>query len=386
MRKTSFVALLFFLIGASLGYFVCQNKILTQINEKFFQRDERIVKIGAILPLSGDVASYGNNTKEGIDLAVEQINLSGGINGKKIEIIYEDSKADAKTGASGMLKLIDIDKVQAIIDNSVSSVALAAVPIADKNKVVLLSTGSTNPKLSGISPYFFRIWNSDALEGKVSANFVVDSLNYKNISIVYVNNEYGNGLAEVFKKQLLNKRGTVAAFETFEQNNTDFKNIISKLKETSSDCIYLIAYPKEIAAFLKQRQELNLKKQIVGTVTMEDKQIIEIAGNAANGVIYPFPVNPSESDPTVSNFQNTFFKKYNKKPSITSDVGYDAVYLLSMAISNFNESGDGIRQGLKAIKGFHGASGVIEFDDFGDVSKSMKMKIIKDNDFVLFTK
>jgi branched-chain amino acid transport system substrate-binding protein len=365
----------------NIVFLIVQLFLLAGCNIKQ-ERKQNEIKVGAVLPLSGDVAVYGKNTKEGIDLAVEQINNSGGINGKLIRVIYEDSKADPKIAVSVAQKLINIDNVQAIIDNSVSSVALAIAPIANKNKVVLLSTGSTNPKLSGISPYFFRIWNSDALEGKVAADFVFDSLKIQKVAIAYVNNEYGNGLAEVFKRQLLSRSGSVVACESFEQNSTNYKDIITKLKTLSFDCIYIVAYPKEIGAFLKQKVEMGLVKQVVGTVTMEDEQIIKIAGNASENVIYPFPATPNSNDSNVARFQSAFEKKYNKKPGITSDVGYDAIFLLSKALRLSNDiTGDYIRLGLKSIKNYHGASGIIQFDENGDVNKPFAFKIIKNKKF-----
>ena len=356
----------------AIGVFVWLN---------YCNKKQEIVKIGAILPLSGDVAVYGNNTKKGIDLAVEEINKAGGINGSKVEIIYEDSKADPKTGVTAMYKLME-NKVQAIIDNSVSSVALAIAPIGDKNKVVVLSTGSTNPNLSGISPYFFRIWNSDDLEGKLSARFAIDSLNLSKAAIMYVNNDYGNGLCKVFSNEFKNKGGQVLNQESYEQGSNDFKTQLAKIKANNVDVLYIAGYSKENATIIKQARELKINCQFIGTVTMEDKTIIDIAGKAADGVIYPYPKDPDINNPTVSNFRKNFKAYYNEDIAITCDVGYDAVYLIAKAISLGNSSGEGIKNGLNAIKVYEGASGVIEFDKNGDVNKPMQFKKISENNFV----
>lgn len=223
------------------------------------------------------------------------------------------------------------------------------------------------------------------MEGKVSANFVTASLKKKNVAIIFVNNEYGNGLADVFKSQLTSNSGTVVAYESFEQNNTNFKEIITKLKSIPFDCIYIVAYPKEIGSFLKQKAELNLKSQVIGTVTMEDEQIIKIAGNSATDVIYPFPATPIVTDSSVVKFQLSFEKKYGKKPGITSDVGYDAIFLLSKSLLlSGNTTGYEIRLGLKKIKNYHGASGIIEFDEKGDVNKPIVFKTITNQKFQLY--
>ena len=360
-----------------IGYFVfVPNKEVTE---------KDVIKIGAILPLTGDVAVYGNNTKKGIDLAVREVNKNGGINGKKIEILYEDSKALPKEGVSAIQKLISKNKIQYVIDNSVSSVALAMVPLVDKNKVVLLSTGSTNPKLSGISKWFFRIWNSDAFEGKFTAQFISDTLGLKKIGIIYVFNDYGISLKDVFKKEIIKKGGKITVDESFKQNENDFKIQLTKIKNKNPQVIYIVGYSKEISNILLQIESLKIKSKLVGSVTMEDRQIIEIAGSSANGVIYPFPAEPDTTKLSVAKFQKSYFNEYNELHGITSDVGYDAVQLFAKAV----EVGDGfssenIRIGLMKIKNYYGASGLIEFDDNGDVSKPMIFKTIKNKKYVDF--
>jgi branched-chain amino acid transport system substrate-binding protein len=341
------------------------------------------IRIGAVLPLSGDVAVYGNNTKEGIELALDEINRKGDVKGIKLEVIYEDSKAQPQTGVVAFQKLISVNKVAVVIDNSVSSVALAMVPIASRDSVVIVSTGSTNPKLSGSSPFFFRIWNSDALEGKWTARFAADSLQIKTLSILYVNNDYGKGLEEVFRKQFENAGGTILSSESFEQGASNFRTALLKAKVKKAKAVYIVAYPKEIGVLLKQMKELGLKAKRLGTVTMEDPQIITIAGEASEGVIYPFPMEPNKNDTVVASFERKFEEKYGKQPGITADVGYDALKMIWLAIGTSSRvSGEEIRTGLRRIKAYHGASGIMEFDESGDVNKPMNMKTIKDGKFV----
>ncbi len=348
------------------------------------KNNDDTIYIGAVLPLSGDVAVYGNNNKEGIDLALKQVNEEGGINGKKIEVLYEDSKALAKEGVSAIEKLIAIHDVQFVIDNCESSVALAMVPVAEKDKVVLLSTGSTNPKLTGISDYFFRIWNSDAFEGKLMADFAIDSLNLNSFSTIYANNDYGVSLNEVFSNEIQNKNGKVLLQESFKQDETDFRTQLTKIKNNPPDAIYVIGYSKEISNLFLQIKKLNIKCQVLGTVAMEDRQVLDIAGASANNVIYPFPQEPDPSRPTVSKFQSSYLENYGKKPCITCDVGYDAIMLFVEAVKLGGGTGsEQIKNGLNKIQNYYGASGMIEFFE-GDVRKPMIMKIIIDNNFKVY--
>jgi branched-chain amino acid transport system substrate-binding protein len=162
------------------------------------QSDE--IKIGAILPLTGEAAEYGEDAKLGIDLAVEEINAAGGINGKMIQVVYEDSQATPSQGVAAIQKLITVDKVPVIIGAMASSVTLAIAPIAEENKVVLLSPASTAPQITEAGDYIFRNEVSDAYGGKAQAELTWDELGIKNVAILCINNDYGVGTADTFKK------------------------------------------------------------------------------------------------------------------------------------------------------------------------------------------
>ena len=226
------------------------------------------------------LAEWGNNTKNGIDLAVEKVNNAGGINGRKLKILYEDTQGTPKNGVAAIQKLITIEKVPAVIDDSMSTQTLAMSPIAEKSKVVLLATGATAPKISEAGDYIFRIWNSDDLEGKVSAKFVYDDLKLYNAAILYINNDYGNGLESVFKKAFEKLGGRIISSESFGQGDTDFRTQLTKIKNGKPEAIYVVGYPKEIALLLKQATELKINSKVIGTVTIEDPNIIKLANKA----------------------------------------------------------------------------------------------------------
>lgn len=373
MKRFRGIALIIALITITLGI-GCEKK-------------PEEIKIGAILPLSGDVAVWGNNTKEGIDLALEKINDLGGVNGAKIRIIYEDSQALPQFGVSSIRKLITIDKIPAVIDDSVSSVTLAMAPIAEENKVVILATGATAPKISEAGEYIFRIWNSDALEGEVMANYAYDKLNLRNMAILYVNNDYGKGLEEVFKEIFTKNNGKILITEAFEQSAADFRTQLTKINNIHPDAVYLVGYPREVPQVLKQCKELGMNVQILSTVAFEDPHIIELAEDAAEGVIYPYPIEPSKEEPARKQFLSEYYKKYKKDPGITCDVGYDAVNMIVLAIKlSGGKAGEDFRKGLMMIKNYQGASGVMQFDEKGDVHKPIGMKIVKKEKFVWYDK
>ena len=339
-------------------------------------KENSAIQIGATLPLSGDAAAWGKNTQEGIELALDEINASGGVLGKKVVVIYEDTKAQAKEGVTAYQKLTTVDKVPAIIDDSVSSVTLANAPLADKDHVVILATGATAPKISGVSKYVFRIWNSDAFEGEVSAEYAFAKLGLKNIAILYINNDYGVGLKEVFSAEFGKRGGKIADTEAFEQSATDMRTQLTKIQASAPDEIYLVGYPKEIPVALKQAKELGLSVPMIGTVAMQDEQLIKTAGDAAEGLMFPYPKDPTGEQ--ADHFKQAFQEKYGKQPGITSDVGYDAVKMIAKAIElTKGASGDEIKNGLNMLKNYPGASGTMTFDENGDVHKPMGMKAVQ---------
>jgi len=344
------------------------------------KKEPEVYKVGAILPLTGDAAPWGNNVKKGIDLAIEEANATGGINGKKITVIYEDSKALAKEGVTAINKLIFTDKVPVILDDCVSSVALATVPIASKNQVVMISAGSTNPKLSGISPYFFRVWNSDSEEGLFSARYAYEKLGIRKAAILYIENEYGQGLKDVFSQQFQKVGGNIVLVESFKQEVIDFKSQLTKIKGSKPDIIYLVSNAQEIPVILKQAREQGIGVPFLGTVAFEDPAIIQKAGEASEGIIYPFPSEPS-GEP-VQKFKNAYKQKYGEAPGIACDTGYDIARLTLYAIREGGYSGPAIQRILAGIKEWKGASGLITFDENGDVHKPMLMKTVKNGRFV----
>ncbi len=340
-----------------------------------------VIKVGATLPLSGDAALWGQNTKKGIELALEKINLSGGVLGKKLVVIYEDTRALPRKGVDAYNKLTTVDEVSAIIDDSVSGVTLAMAPLAERDKVVVLATGATAPEITNAGDYIFRIWNSDAYESEVAANYIHEELKGKRVAILFINNEYGKGLEQAFIKAFRTLGGQISTSQAFAQGQSDIRSQITKIKSTNPDVIYLIAYPKEAPFAIQQIRELGAQQQIMGTVALHDVSIIENAGKFAEGLLIPYPKEFTGS--VVTTFKIQYEKKYSESPGITSDVGYDAIEMIAQAIElSGGYSGEDIQQGLTALKNFSGASGVMTFDSCGDVKKPMIVKRVSDKIFV----
>jgi branched-chain amino acid transport system substrate-binding protein len=339
------------------------------------------LKVGAVLPLTGSAAVWGQNAKMGMDLAIDQINSGGGVNGKRLVVIYEDSQSDPTLATSALQKLISADGIQVVIGDIASSSVLAMAPIAERNKVVLLSPGASNPEISHAGRYIFRNWQSDALEGEVDARFAYDKLKWRRVALLHVNNAYGTGLADVFKRVFANLGGTVLREEFFEQGATDVRTQITKIAATKPDGIYMPGYPPEMATALKQMRELAVTLPILSVQAFDDPEILKRAGDAANGVIFSVPTPPDPKQPVVSAFRSQYVKTYQKEPGVCSDTGYDAVRIVAWAFGQNAATGTQIREKMAALKDFPGAAGRTTFDANGDVVRDFSFLEVRDGKF-----
>jgi branched-chain amino acid transport system substrate-binding protein len=335
-------------------------------------------KIGAVLPLTGSAAIWGKNAQQGIDLALKEINGSGGVKGQPIAVLYEDSQSEPKIATSAFQKLITIDRVPVVIGDIASSSVLAMAPIAQANKVVLLSPGASNPDISNAGEYIFRNWQSDALEGKLDAEYAGSSLKWRRMAILSINNAYGSGLAKVFRETFTQAGGQLVASESFAQGATDIRAQITKIASLSPDGIFMPSYPPEMTVVLKQMKELGVTIPILSVQAFDDPAIITSVGAAADGVIFSVPKPPSQSDPVVAAFRKSYLATYNNEPGVTSDTGYDALRIIAYAIEHGGYTGPDIRTQLSKLKDFPGAAGLTTFDAHGDVARDFQFrKIVK---------
>jgi branched-chain amino acid transport system substrate-binding protein len=337
------------------------------------------LKIGAVLPLTGDLATYGQNAKEGIELAVEEINSQGDI---KVQVVYEDSKGQAQAAVSAMQKLITVDKVSCIIGDVASSPTLAMAPIANQRKIVILSPAASSPNITAAGEFVFRIWPSDDFEASVMADYVKQK-GYKKVAVLHVNNDYGKAMYEAFAKNVAKAGITIAAVETFQQNATDVRAQLTKIKAVQPDAIYLISYPKDSIVILGQYRQLGIKAPLLATSAFEDPQILEMQKEAAEGVVFTSPIPPDPKDQVVSTFRSKYRAKFGKEPGLVADYGYDALKLVVEAVRlGGGTDGQNIKRGLERVKDFKGASGLINFDANGDVVKPSGIKTVRDGQFI----
>ena len=351
------------------------------------KEEAQIYRIGAELPLSGSMEAYGRNVKNGLILALDEINAAGGIKrrgeseGKKIDIVFEDDGTDEKKATDKTNSLIKA-RVPLIIGGVTSSIALAIAPICEKEKVVLLSPTASTPKLSGAGQYIFRNYPSDSLEGKVMAEYAVRRMNVRSVAIFYVNNEYGQGLMNVFKERFTGLGGQIVMEHPYDVGVTDFSAPVKQLKAKPPDAIYEIGYYAEIAAILKEIKKQKIESKIISVEGLVQPMVLETAADVVEGVIYPQPhYNPDSSDPMIQKFVKDYKDKFNTKPDIDAAFSYDALRVVAKAIEQSANYPADLRERIADVS-MRGIIGDISFDSNGDVDIRPEIFQIKGGKFV----
>lgn len=369
MNKTLKIVLTV-LILVILGYFAYNKYAMPKEEEK------EVIKIGIVIPLTGELSSYGKNVINGIELAKSSIEEND--NNTRIEFFIEDTEAKNIKAISSLKKLISIEKVNYFIGDISSTTTMAMIPIINKNQVFLFSPGAATPKLTNISEYFARNWPSNNEEANSAAEYMYNKLNKDEAAIVYVNNDWGIGLQENFEKKFIQFGGKITSKEVYNFENKIFKNIILKLISNKTKNVYLAGNQKEMGYFMRQCSELGVKFNVISNTTFIEEDCLKIAGESANGVIVPTPsYNPEKSNiSTVSNFNEKFQKTYGKIPSLVDANGYDNVYLIYNAIKTVGDNPKLVSKYIRNLSDYNGAAGKVNFVN-GDVSYENDFVIVK---------
>ena len=325
------------------------------------------IKVGANFELTGNVANYGNATLEGLQLAIDEANEAGGINGKKIELVSVDDKSEAAESINAATKLISDDDVKVIVGPATTGLVLAETQTATDAKVPIIAPCATSPEATvengKVKPYVFRSCFIDPQQGEVMATFAAKELKAKT-AVIYVDNssDYSKNLAKVFKEKFEAAGGKVVMEEAFLQKDQDFKATLTKLKTANADVMFVPAYYEEVGKIVKQAREMGINSAILGTDGWDDTKVVDIAGaDALNNTF--FSTHYSEKDAEVQGFIEAYKKKYNHAPNVFAALGYDAgkmlVDALKRAGSNDTEK---IREALEATKDLKVGTGTISMD------------------------
>lgn len=343
------------------------------------------VKIGINYELSGDVATYGQSSVDGIELAIEQINAAGGINGKKIKVVKYDNKSEPAEATTLATKLMTQDKVVTILGPATSGSFKAEIPVALKNKIPVISGSATADDVtvdaSGVKEYAFRICFNDSYQGTAMANFALSNLSCKNaVVIMDSSSDYGKGLAENFIKTFEAGGGAIVAKEAYVAKDTDFNAIITKIKGQSFDVIFIPGYYNEAGLIIKQARAQGINVPVLGADGFDSPVLLELAGaSALNDIYFSNHYSSLDEDPKVVQFISDFKAKYNKEPDAFNALGYDLALFAADGIGRAEKiNGESIKNALAATKNFEGVTGSFSVDENHNPVKAIVVIGLKD--------
>lgn len=342
------------------------------------KKNSNELKIGLINPETGELATYGEKIKRGIEIAEEEIEKNNLLNGKKLIVFKEDTKGDSKASLAAVQKLININKVKYIIGEISGNATMAVLPYTESKGVFLFSPGAASPKLTNASKLFARNWPSNSAEAIGAAEYSYGVMGYKTVIVIYVNNEWGIGLQENFEKKFNSLGGKVVDREVYPYENTEFRSIVSKIKGKNADMIYLAGNQREMGLFMKQLREAKIDIPVVSNTSFLESDCLTLAGSAANGVIVPTPAyDPSsQASNKIKSFSERYYAKYGSLPSLVDANGYDALMLIVEAINKVGDNPHEVAKYIRNLKNYDAAGGVENFED-GDVLIENSFKIIK---------
>jgi len=336
------------------------------------ETDDSIINIGAIGPLSGDASTYGLSVKDGASLLEKEVNDAGGINGKKIKFIFEDDQADPNSSMQAFNKLVDDEKVCAILGGVTSGATLAIAPNATSKKIPMITPTGTEPTITKTGgEYMFRGCFVDSFQGEILGKYATETLGKKTAAVLYnAGSDYSKGIADSFKAKFEAEGGTVTEFLTYNKNDTDFKAQLTKINSDSPDILVLPDYYNVVGLIAKQARGIGIQSQLLGGDGWESEDLVKIGGDAVNGALYINHYYSGDSEAAVKDFVDAYTKEYNKEPDSFAALAYDTAKILVKAIEKANSTdGEAIKTALASME-MDSVTGNIKFGSDRSAIKS----------------
>lgn len=330
------------------------------------------IKIGEVGSMTGNEATFGTSTHNGLMLAVKEVNAKGGINGRKVEVISLDDQGKPEEAATVVTRLITQDKVVAIIGEVASSRSLAMAPIAQKYKIPMVSPSSTNPKVTEVGDYIFRVCFLDPFQGTVMAKFAAETLKVKKVAILRdVKNDYSVGLANFFTENFKKMGGEIVADISYSANDIDFKSQLTAIRTKKPEAIFVPGYYTEVGLIGRQARELGIKAPLMGGDGWDSPKLLEIGGQALEGSYFSNHYSAEAASPQVKEFAAKYLAEYKVESDGLSAMGYDAGLVLFDAMKRAKSSSTkDVRDALAATKNFTAVTGNITIDSKRNAVKS----------------
>lgn len=341
--------------------------------------DRSTIQIGYFGDLSGPTFNFGKSAYNGVLMAADEINNAGGINGRKIDLFFEDDRGSPEEAARLTAKLIDEDKVIAIIAGGTSGNSLAAAPKAQSSHIPLISPSSTDPAVTKTGDYIFRACFVDTFQGEVMANFAANTLKAQKAAILFdFNSPYGRGLTEYFELSFAKLGRSIVSKQSYTQGDADFKGQLSSIRAAEPDVIYIPGYYGDVAIIAKQARMIGLTQPLLGGDGWDAPELWQLGGDALNGSYISTHYSVDDPSPGIQEFVEGYKHRYgNLAPDAHAALAYDATRLLVDAITRAGTTDSGkLREALAQTKNFAGVTGVINVDaDRNAVKPAVVLKL-----------
>ena len=342
------------------------------------------VKVGLLFPMTGPVPTYGQSSREGAELAIQEWNDKGGVLGQQVEWVLEDDGCDGATATDAANKLMDQDKVKFIVGEVCSSASIPVSEIANPKQVLQISPTSTNPQVTIGKPYVFRACFLDPFQEDVAAAFAIDDLGASTAAVMYdKGNDYVLGLAGYFREAFEARGGQVLVYEAYTEADTDFSAILSKVADANPDVLYLPDYYNKVNLIGKQAQERGVTATMLGGDGWDSA---DLDTSAVEGGYHSNHYSPADPRPVVQDFLSRYEAAYGKQPDALAVLAYDATMVLLSAIQEAGTTDTAqVRDAMAGIN-FEGVAGEITFNEEGDPIKTAAIIQIRDgqSQFVKF--
>ena len=345
---------------------------------------QETIKIGEYASLTGKEAAFGQSSHKGTLLAVEEIDSKGGVLGRQVELITDDNQSKQGESATIVKKLIFREKVVGILGEVASMRSLEAAPLCQAYKIPMISPSSTNPKVTEIGNYIFRVCFIDPFQGTVMAKFAKETLKIHRVAVLTsVSSAYSVGLAKYFKQRFTADGGEVVIEQKFTEGDKDFNAQLTAIKAAGVEGIFVPGYYTEAALICRQARELDMKIPLFGGDVWEAPDLVKIGGEAVEGCYYSTHYSPQVDTPAVKEFVARFKARFGGEvPDAMAALGYDSAEVMVDAIRRAGSTeGPAIREALAATKGYQGVTGDTTMDKDRNASKAAVVIMVKNGEF-----
>ncbi|MGN0976910.1 MAG: ABC transporter substrate-binding protein [Faecousia sp.] len=345
------------------------------------------IKIGISCPITGDSAEYGQQFAVAAQITADEINANGGINGKKLEFVTMDSKNDAKESCDIARVFVDNPEIVAVIGDFTSTCSMAAAPIYQEAGLTMISPSASHVDYAPIGDYIFGTMSMQADESKFQAKSEKNYQGYNSTAILYINSDWGVLAEDAFNEGAKNVGLEVTACESYVSGETDFKTVLTKIRQTNPEVLTILGQYAEASSIVNQCAELGWDVPVDVAGSSLSQQFIDLCGENANGIYSQAPFFYEESDPAQAAFGAKFVDKLGYDPTIFGCIMHDTVEFMALAIGTASDDTDrtAVRDAIRDYNGYSGLMGPIVFNEDGAVIRDFRVAIIEDNAWVPVT-